>query len=64
MKTHTCCGQQLTGKPIGMRSYFCDKCQTEHLVEARDIEELLVNLYNRIEELERLNAVAPLPSLF
>lgn len=58
-----CCGQELKGKPIGMRSYWCDQCKTEHLVDARDVEELLISLYARIDELEALNAVAPLPSI-
>lgn len=59
-----CCGSDLgKGKPVVMYSYWCAKCETEHLLDARELDEIVVKLHARIDELEQLNAVAPLPSI-
>ena len=59
-----CCGEDLgRGRPIGMRSYWCKKCETEHLVDARDVEELLVKMQARIDELEQQADGVRLPNL-
>lgn len=59
-----CCGKDLgPGKPIGMRSYWCAACKTEHLVDAREVEELLAPLYARIDELEKQLGTQRLPDI-
>ena len=58
------CGTEMgSGEPYAATLYYCPTCCMEHVVNAREITDMLVQLQNRIDELERLNAVAPLPSL-
>jgi hypothetical protein len=45
VRTHECCGKRITGKPIVMISYWCDKCQTEHLHDAVEMTEYVQRVH-------------------
>jgi uncharacterized Zn finger protein (UPF0148 family) len=58
-----CCGKDLgKGTPFVMVQYWCPVCETEHLVDAREMVEVVAKLNARIDELEQGNGNR-LPSL-
>jgi hypothetical protein len=61
-----CCGTELPKPaPVVMYEYHCPKCNVIHWVNAREVEEILVGLHARIDELERQATNGrPLPDLF
>ncbi len=63
-KTPECGTDMGKGEPFAAVFYVCTTCGNEHTVNTRDVTEYLVNMQRRIDELEALNATAPLPALF
>lgn len=54
-----CCGHDLgKGEPYVMLRYWCDKCKTEHLVDAKEMTEYLASLTR-----EANNGAQQLPDL-
>lgn len=54
-----CCGVDLgKGKPYVVITYWCDKCKTEHLVDAKELTEYVEQVHR-----EASNGAQQLPNI-